>query len=271
MSKILTIQDYSIYGQCSLTVALPILSALSHETVAFPTAILSTHTYNFKDFYVKDLEPDFIKVLEHWKKENLKFDCLYTGYIGSTNIIDIIKTIKVDFLKPDSLVIVDPAFGDKGKLYPLFNQTYVDKMKELAFSADIILPNVTEACFLADIPYKDNYDEQFVIDLLTKLSLKGLRKIILTNVSFDPKTTGVYAFIDDVYSYYKHEKITEGYHGTGDIFSSVFVGSYLKDNDIYKAIKKAADFVYNSIKATMDDPSHWYGVKFEPELKKLMK
>lgn len=271
MSKILTIQDYSVYGQCSLTVALPILSALSHETIALPTAILSTHTSEFKGFYVKDLAPDFPKILEHWKKENLKFDCLYTGYIGSTHIIDIIKTIKGDFLKQNSLVIVDPAFGDRGNLYPLFNQEYVDKMKELTAIADIILPNITEACYLADIPYVDNYDEKYVLDLLTKLEKLGHNKIILTNVSFDKNTTGVYSLIDDVYAYYKHEKISEGYHGTGDVFSSVFVGSYLKYNDIYKAIKKAADFVHDSIKATLGDENHWYGVKFEPELKKLIK
>ena len=270
MSKVLTIQDISCYGQCSLTVALPLLSALGQETVILPTAVLSTHTYNFKNFTVNDLSSDFDNILNHWKNEGLKFDCLYTGYLGTKELVDHVKYIAKNYLKDNAKVIIDPAMGDKGKLYPAFNDEYVSKMKELISIADILLPNVTEAAFLVGIDYQSDYDEEYIKKLLISLSNKGCSKIVFTDVSFKKGYTGVYSYIDGKFSYYEHEKISEGYHGTGDIFASVFTGVYLSKGDIYLAIKTAADFVARCIKATIDDKDHWYGVKFEGQIKHLL-
>ncbi|MBR0295540.1 MAG: pyridoxamine kinase [Bacilli bacterium] len=269
--KILTVQDISCYGQCSITVALPILSALGHETIILPTSVLSTHTSGFKNFVVKDLTDQFDAILNHWKKEHITFDCLYTGYLGSENLVEYIKFIKDNFMNEGASIIIDPAMGDEGKLYPAFDLKYAKKMQELIPLSDIILPNVTEACFLSDTPYVEKYDEIYIKDLLVKLEAKGCKKIILTDVSFEENTTGVYSLIDGKYSYYKHQKIGNGIHGTGDVFSSTFVGVYLLKNDIHLAIKMAADFVYRCIVNTIDDKSHWYGVKFEKQIKHLLK
>lgn len=271
MAKVLTIQDFSCYGQCSLTVALPLLSALGHETVSLPTAVLSTHTSGFKNFVVKDLTSSFDDILNHWKKEGLTFDCLYTGYLGTAQLVDYVKRIKNEFINKDKLLIVDPAMGDKGKLYPAFDMDYVNKMKELIKEADILLPNVTEAAYLTDSDYQEHYDEEYIKTLLRKLKEKGCSKVILTDVSFKENKTGVYSLIDNKFDYYEHDKISQGFHGTGDIFASTFTGVYLKTNDIYKAIKVSADYVFRCIKNTSGDATHWYGVKFEKEIKELIK
>ena len=271
MSKVLTIQDYSCYGQCSLTVALPLLSALSHELVSLPTAILSTHTSGFKNFVVHDLTNFIHDILNHWRNEKLSFDALITGYLGTNELVDIVKEIKKDFIKKDGLIIIDPAMGDEGRLYPAFDKDYVIKTKELLPIADILLPNITEAAFLSETEYKSHYDEQYVKDILIKLHSLGAKNIILTDISFDENTTGVYSYINNEFSYYKHEKIKEKKHGTGDIFTSVFSGAYLLNHDYHKSIKMAADYVFRCIKSTLTDPSHWYGVKVEVNIKQLIK
>ena len=264
--KILTIQDISCYGQCSITVALPILSACGYETAILPTSILSTHTSGFKDFQYKDMDEELERFLEHWKREQLKFDAVYTGYLGSISLVDFtIKAIK-QCKKENALIIIDPAMGDNGRLYPAFNKEYALKMRELIKDADIILPNITEACFMCEYPYKDRYDQAYIEGLLTELRKYTDAKIILTDVSLKKNTTGVYMYFDGHFQYYKHHKIGNGYHGTGDIFSSTFVASYMKNREIYLSVKMAADYVYRCINYTQSDRDHWYGVKFEPLL-----
>ena len=268
--KILTIQDISCYGQCSITVALPILSACGYETAILPTSILSTHTSGFKDFQYKDMDVELDKFLEHWKREQLAFDAVYTGYLGSIPLVDFtIKAIN-QCKKDNALVIIDPAMGDKGKLYPAFNNAYALKMRELIKTADIILPNITEACFMTEIPYQENYNQAYIENLLKELSKYTTAKIILTDVSFKKNTTGVYMYDDGYMQYYKHHKIGNGYHGTGDIFSSTFVASYIKNHDLYLSVKVSADYVYRCINYTQSDKNHWYGVKFEPLLNGLV-
>ena len=264
--KILTIQDISCYGQCSITVALPILSACGYETAILPTSILSTHTSGFKDFQYKDMDEELERFLEHWKREQLSFDAVYTGYLGSISLVDFtIKAIK-QCRKENSLIIIDPAMGDNGKLYPAFNMDYAIKMRELIKDADIILPNITEACFMSGFPFKEKYDQQYVEDLLKELRKYTTAKIILTDVSLKKNQTGVYMYADNYFQYYRHHKIGHGFHGTGDVFSSSFVASYLKTKDLYLSVKVAADYVYRCINYTQSDKSHWYGVKFEPLL-----
>ena len=263
--KVVTIQDISCYGQCSTTVALPILSAFGFETAILPSAILSTHTSGFKNFTVHDLSDEIPKIINHWEKEGIKFDCLYSAYLGEVRHVDYVLEMKDKLLNKDGLFLVDPVMGDNGKLYPAFNDDYVKAIIKLVEKADIIIPNLTESCFLANTPYKEEYDETYIKDLLYKLKKIGAKKVIITGVAYDKDSIGI-AMLDKEYSYFKHEKISKSYHGTGDIYTSVFLASYLKTGIIEKSVELAADMVVKSIKNTLDDNNHNYGVKFESVL-----
>ena len=269
--KILTIQDISCVGQCSLTVALPILSACGMETCILPSAVLSTHTAGFSGFTFRDLTDDMPAIQEHWKKENIKFKAIYTGYLGSIKQIgyvrDILKTMGTD----DCVRIVDPAMADNGQLYSIFNQDYVEAMKVLCGEADILVPNITEACFLTDEEYKETYDEGFICNLVEKLKALGAKTVVLTGVSYESGKTGVVVYENGKMEYYKHDKIAKGSHGTGDIYASAFVGALMNDQSVYEAAKIAADYTVKCIINTQGDTDHWYGAKFETALGDLMK
>ena len=264
--RILTVQDISCFGQCSLTVALPILSAAGHETCILPSAVLSTHTAGFSGYTFRDLTDDIPAITDHWKKENIKFDAIYTGYLGSTQQIDYVRDMIATLGNDDFVSIVDPAMADNGKLYPAFDMEFVERMKTLVFSADIILPNITEACLLADFEYREEYDEEYIDSLLAALSERGAKTIILTGVSYSDKTTGVAVYQDNKKTYYEHRKISKGSHGTGDVYASAFVGAYLHGKSAFDSAGIAAEYTVRCIENTVDDASHWYGVKFEPVL-----
>ncbi len=264
--KILTIQDISCVGQCSLTVALPILSAAGIETCILPSAVLSTHTAGFTGYTVRDLTDDIPAIAAHWNKENIRFDAVYTGYLGSTKQIDYVKDIFAKLLADGGVTVVDPAMADNGKLYPAFDGEYVEAMKTLAFSADIILPNITEACFLTGMPYRETYDEAYISELLDKLTEAGAKTVILTGVGYREGKTGVVVQDHGERSYYEHRRIAKGCHGTGDVYASAFVGAFMRGRSAYDAAKLAADYTVLCIEKTQDDPSHWYGVKFETAL-----
>ena len=270
-SKILTIQDISCVGQCSLTVALPILSACGLETCILPSAVLSTHTAGFTGFTVRDLTDDMPNIAAHWKKEGIAFDGLYTGYLGSERQIGFVLDIMRDLIKPGSPRIVDPAMADNGKMYPCFDMAFAKAMKALCAKADIVLPNITEACFLTDTEYREEYDEAYAKELVRKLAELGAKKIVLTGVGFKPGRTGVAVFENDNWQYYEHKKIERGCHGTGDVYASAFVGSLMHGKDEFEAAKIAADYTVSCIEFTQGDASHWYGVKFEPLLGDLIK
>ena len=264
--KIITIQDISCYGQCSITVALPILSAWGYETAILPSAILSTHTSGFKGFTVHDLSDEIPHIIDHWKKENIKYDVLYSGYLGEVKHIDLVLQIKNELLNKSGIFILDPVMGDNGKLYPVFNNDYVQAIKRLIKEANIIMPNITEAALLTNLPYKEDYDKSYIDQLLKGLVSVGAKKIVLTGVSYEKGTTGVVIYDENGYQYYKHQKIEKSFHGTGDVFASTFIGSYLNNNNLLKASEIAANFIVKCIENTIDDETHPYGVKFEPLL-----
>lgn len=268
--KILTIQDISCVGQCSLTVALPILSALGQETCILPSAVLSTHTAGFSGFTVRDLTEDMPAIAAHWKKEGIAFDAIYTGYLGSAEQIGYVKEIFDTLSKPGCVHIVDPAMADNGKLYPAFDLEFVKEMVKLVSCADIILPNITEACFLTGMEYRESYNESYIDELLEKLSAIGAKAVVLTGVSYRPETTGVVVFENGQKQYYEHRKIAKGCHGTGDVYASAFVGTFVNGKSLFDAAAIAADYTVRCIENTQDDPDHWYGVKFEPVLKELI-
>lgn len=268
--RILTIQDISCVGQCSMTVALPILSACGHETCVLPSAVLSTHTGGFSGFTFRDLTEDMPSIQAHWEKEGIQFDGMYTGYLGSIKQIGYVKNILDKMGKKGAVKIVDPAFADNGKLYCIFDQAYVEAMKPLCASADILLPNITEACFLTGMEYKENYDEGYIQALLAALSQLGVSTVVLTGVSYSPEKTGVAVYEKGKMRYYEHKRIAKGCHGTGDVYASAFVGALLRGKSLFEAAKIAADYTVLCIENTQGDPSHWYGVKFETALPALM-
>ncbi len=268
--RALTIQDISCFGQCSLTVALSVISACGTETCVLPSAVLSTHTSGFKGYTCLDMTDEMKKILAHWAQLDIRFDAIYTGYLATAEQIDIVKGTFGARLKDGGLKIVDPVMGDFGKLYPAFDMDFVGAMKELCSVADVILPNVTEACLLTGKQYKFSYDEGYIDDLLDGLKALGAKKIVLTGVGYDDKTTGVVVYDGEIKRYYKHAREDRSCHGTGDIFASAFTGSLLAGEDEYGAAKLAADFVVDCIKHTPNDGSHPYGVRFESCLKALV-
>ena len=268
--RILTIQDISCVGQCSMTVALPILSACGLETAILPSAVLSTHTAGFTGFTVRDLAGDMPSINEHWVKENIKFDAVYTGYLGSKQQIDYVLNICKTTLKEKGLFIVDPALADNGKLYYGFDDEYVNENKKLIKLADYVLPNITEACFLTGIEYKEEYDREYIDNLVLALKDLGAKNVVITGVSFEKGRTGIMVYENGNYSYYEHEKLSNSCHGTGDIYSSAFVGALMNGKSAYESAKIAGDYVVDCIKETAGDKDHWYGAKFEPVLKNLI-
>lgn len=269
--RILTIQDISCVGQCSLTVALPILSAAGLETAILPSAVLSNHTGGFSGWTFTDLTDDIPQIRERWEKENIEFSAVYTGYLGSAKQIDYVKDIVKSRLTAGGKFIADPAMADNGKLYAGFDQDFVEAMKKLVFSADIILPNITEAALLTDSEYKETYDCSYTDELTDKLLKRGAKTIVFTGISYKPETTGVLIVENGNKRYYEHRKIAGGCHGTGDVYASAFVGALENDFTAYEAAKIAADYTLECIEKTQDDKSHWYGVKFESALPSYIK
>ena len=268
--KILTIQDISCVGQCSLTVALPILSACGMETCILPSAVLSTHTAGFNGFTFRDLTDDMPAIQAHWQKEGIQFSAIYTGYLGSIKQIEYVKNILATMGTADCVKVVDPAMADNGSLYCIFDMDYVEAMKPLCGMADILVPNITEACFLTGMEYKETYDEAYVADLVKKLLALGAKSVVLTGVSYEAGKTGVLVCADGETNYYCHDKIAKGCHGTGDIYASAFVGALMNDKAVFDAAKIAADYTVKCIENTQGDESHWYGAKFETALGDLI-
>ena len=268
--KILTIQDISCVGQCSLTVALPIISACGIETCVLPSAVLSTHTAGFSGYTFRDLTEDMPSIKEHWMKEGIKFDAIYTGYLGSTKQIEYVEDIFASTASENCVKIVDPAMADNGNLYPGFDEAFVEAMKGLCKVADYVIPNITEACFLTGAEYKETYDRAYIDELLEKLTALGCKNIIFTGISYAEGKTGVVVLENGEYSYYEHDKLGKGCHGTGDVYASAFVGAFMKGKSAYEAAKIAADYAVECIKETAKLDNHWYGAAFEPVLGKLI-
>ena len=266
MKRILTIQDISCVGKCSLTVALPIISAFGIETSVLPTAVLSTHTA-FSGFTFRDLTCDIKPITEHWLSQNIDFDAIYTGYLGSLEQIDLCKDIFEKFKKKDNFILVDPVMGDNGMLYKGFTQEFADNMASLCSKADIIVPNLTEASFMLHTTYvEENYDENYVRDLLKKLTDLGSKIAILTGISLSDDKIGIYGYDREKNQYFNYfsKQIFAKFHGTGDIFASTLCGALTKGKSLSDSAKLTVDYTVQCIKETMKNKEHnWYGVDFE--------
>lgn len=266
MDKVVTIQDISCFGKCSLTTALPVISAMGIETAVIPTAVLSTHTGGFKGYTFRDLTEDIPKIADHWKKLGLRFDAIYTGYLGSKEQIRIVSDFIGDFGKDGAAVVVDPVMGDAGRFYAGFTEDFVGEMRKLCAKADYIIPNMTEACFLLGIPYTDDYDEEFVKKILRGLAETGCRVPVLTGVHYDDKMQGAAAYDSGNGSYHfaMNTNIKRSIHGSGDIFASVFTGAVVLGDSLDGALGISVDFTLDCILATLPCIDEmWYGTCYE--------
>jgi pyridoxine kinase len=272
--RVITIQDISCVGRCSLTVALPILSAAGLETSILPTAILSTHTGGFTGYTFRDLTEDIRPVTAHWQSLNLRADALYTGYLGSERQQQLMADIFEAFRAPNTLILVDPAMADEGKLYPAFDKKFALGMRSLCAQADIIAPNITEACLMLEQAYPgEDYNQVYIEKMLRALAALGPDKVVLTGVSFAPGELGAAAYdsLLDSFDYYFTERIEGYYHGTGDIYSSALLAGLLNGKSLADAVGIACQFTVGAIRRTHaagTDPK--YGVDFEHELGRLI-
>ena len=271
--RVLTVEDISCFGKCSTTVALPILSAMGHETVILPTAVLSTHTGGFSGYTVRDLTDDIAPISEHWKKTGIPFDCIYTGYLCKGRQVSLVLDL-IDRISDDStLLVVDPAMADNGKFYWGFDADHAADMMKLCKRSAVATPNVTEACFMLGEEYPaGGYDLAFIDGLIDRLVAAGCKSVVLTSVFADGKygIVGYDAKKGEKFSYF-HERIDAPIHGTGDIFTSVMVGRILSDAPLADAAKFAADYVRETVRYTYPYLSeHPYGLMFEKTLGDLI-
>jgi pyridoxine kinase len=272
--RVITIQDISCIGKCSLTVALPILSAAGIETSILPTAILSTHTGGFTGFTFRDLTEDVKPITDHWKTLGIRVDAISTGYLGSEEQQQLIEGIFKDFRQEGTVILVDPAMADQGRFYPAFDQKFALGMRDLCKLADIVVPNLTEACFMLEKPYPgEEYDQALIEDIMRELAALGPGQVVLTGVAFEEGRLGAAAYDRtlDSFEYYFTEKIEGYYHGTGDIYSSALLAGILNEKPLADAIRIACEFTVAAIRRTKKeatDPK--YGVDFENELGTLI-
>ncbi len=284
MKRVLTVQDISCVGKCSLTAAIPVISAMGIEVCPLPTAILSNHTA-FSSFSFLDLTDKIPEILNEWKKQGFHFDAIYTGYLGSIKQIDLVHKILDEFAQNDTLVVIDPCMADNGKLYTGFSQDFVKQMAKLCGRANVILPNMTEACFLVNQDYDIfTHTNESITKVMAKLLSLGAKQVILKGVEFSKEKIGVaycsQKLFDNNFStnennmknmnIYFHHRYDENFHGTGDVFASAVTGALVLKKDIKDAVKIACDFVQESIECTLLNPNYnWYGVDFESALRNL--
>ena len=268
MKRIASIQDISCLGRCSLTVALPVISAMGVECAIVPTAVLSAHTA-FPGFVSRDLSDQLPAIADHWRSQQVHFDALYTGYIASApqvqQVMDFFGAVK----SPDTLLIVDPAMADHGKLYSGFGEDFPAAMARVVARADVALPNVTEACLLTGTPCREDVDQDFARELLRKVAALGAKRVILTGVSFDGDRLGAMGYDSGTGEFFScaGKRNPASFHGTGDIFAATVTGGLMRGMTLRQATALAVEFVLACIDATARDPqAGWYGVEFEKAL-----
>lgn len=264
--RLLAVHDISCVGKCSLTVALPIVSAAGVECAVLPTAVLSTHTGGFKGFTFRDLTSDITPVRNHWTSLSIRFDSVYTGFLGSFEQIELVKRL-IDGLPDDSMVYVDPVMADKGVMYTIFGPDFPAGMRGLCEKADLIMPNLTELAFMLGFEYAEGpYTKEYVEDVFDRASALGVPRIVITGMSFEAGKLGA------VYKDYRtgesgsvmRDEVPGYYHGTGDVFGSALVGALESGLVLKDAVEIAVDLTYGSIVRTHSAATDVrFGVNFE--------
>jgi len=253
--RIAAVHDLSGFGRASLTIVSPVLSAMGIQVCPLPTALLSTHTGGFENYHFVDLTEHLQPIIDHWKAENIRFDGIYSGFLGSCRQVEILSGFISDFHHSQQLTVVDPVMGDQGVLYGPYTQDMVEAMKELVNKADIITPNFTEAAFLlGEDPKASDLDNSSCKDWLRRLSSMGPRKVIITSVASqrEDKHALVLAYDRDFDQYWKTETewLPASYPGTGDMFASVITGSLLQGDGLPVAMDRAVGFILQAIRYT---------------------
>lgn len=272
MKRVITVQDVSCVGKCSLTVALPVISAMGVEACPLPTALLSNHTA-FSEFTMKDLTDQIAPITDTLIRQGIEFDGIYTGYLSSVEQIMAVEKLFTDLKKEHTLIVVDPAMGDNGELYSDLDVIFSKYMSKLCGQADVILPNVTEACYMTGIPYKERYDREYIETLMKETAKLGPGCIVMTGITLDDGRIGVECMDCHTGNRFacQTEKVGAGSPGTGDVFASAFVGGMMRGLSMEQAVKLAADFTLESIRCTESDPEkRWYGVNFEQAIPYLL-
>lgn len=268
--RVAAIHDLSGFGRCSLTVAIPILSAMGVQCCPLPTAFLSTHTGGFEGYTFLDLTDEMEQAAHHWKTLDLKFQAIYSGFLGSEHQIEVVRDFIRDFRGEDTIVVVDPVMGDGGEVYKTYTPAMCRGMKRLAEMADVITPNLTEAALLLDMPYETiPTSEAGIRAVVERLSLEGKRSVVLTGVSTAPHLTGAMCFdaATGKTEIVQTQRVEREFYGTGDVFASVLTGALVKGTSLTYAARQAVEFILECAKLTAANGLPLReGVDFEPLL-----
>ena len=274
LQRVAAIHDISGFGKCSLTVALPIISAAGIEVSILPTAVLSTHTGGFTGFTYRDLTEDMQPITEHWKSLGIGFDAIYTGFLGSFEQLDLVTKFFESFKTKDNLILVDPVMADNGELYGIFSPEFALGMRKLCEKADIIVPNLTEAALIIGEPYNPGpYSESYIEDMMKKLSALGPRKVVLTGVYFNEEELGAAAYDAESgeIACYLEKRVPGYYHGTGDVFGSALLSAILNGFPLDEATAIAVRFTVSAIRKTADAGTDIrFGVDFEQTIPEFL-
>ena len=268
MKSVLSIQDISCVGRCSLTVALPVLSSMGLQCSVLPTAVLSTHT-GFPGGKTVDMTAHIGDFLAHWQSLNVHFDAVLCGYLAGPAQAEAVIPVLEHFRQQGSLIIVDPAMGDHGKLYRGLDEDHVAAMAEVCMCADILLPNITEAALLTELSYKEETDGAYLRSLTAGvMKYYKTQAVLITGVRSHPDTLGFCGADREEGGFvYQHAATGTQHHGTGDLFSAVFTGAVLQGENVYEAGVRAAEFVRLCVENT--PCASPMGIEFEPQLPKL--
>ncbi len=270
--RLVTIQDLSCFGKCSITVALPVISALGIETVVLPTAVLSTHTGEFEGYTFHPLHNEFRGICDHWDRLGIEFDAIYVGYIGSNELICAVSDFIDRFKKENTVVFIDPVMADNGKFYSGLDEDYSKNLARLCKKADIISPNMTEAMILSGNNPK-NYKDSSALEIVAKSLSDICENVIITGVHSEKAISTIAYKRGDDTLFSADKPLYDGvFYGSGDLFASAFIGMYLRGKSLSEATNDASDFVNDCILNTLDErEKYWYGLKFEQSLSRLTK
>ena len=270
MKRIASIQDFSCIGSCSQTIALPVLSAMGVECAALPTALLSAHTA-FDGFVSLDLTPQLPAIMAHWRAMHLRFDAVYTGYLASAEQVGLVGGLLDGMDERPALTLIDPVMGDNGALYAGFSDAFPQAMRALCGRADVLTPNVTEACLLTGTAYSPVQDAAQTRRLLERLLELGCRAAVLTGLRVDGDMAVAALQRDGTGTLVRTSYIPEVFHGTGDLFASTCAGALVQGAPLERAVRLAADYVALTLRRTVQAPDRrWYGVNFQETLPELM-
>lgn len=268
MKKIAVINDLSGFGKCSLSAAMPIISAHKIQCCPLPTGIFSNQT-GYDSFKSVDFTEHMTSFISEWKKLGARFDGILTGFISNSEQGKIISQFIDDFKTVNTTVLVDPVMGDGGEIYPCYDEKSIEAVKLLVSKADIITPNLTELCLLCGENYFDitECSTDIMLEKIKSMSAKTGKTVIVTGIHLSADTIANAVFNNDKFTVIESKRLGGGFSGTGDILASYVLAEHLNGSSIETAVKKASAFIEKAITSTMNDADEKYipadGIHFE--------